>query len=339
MITIARLIRRRFMSMAGFSRQGTRVNTAKNTVTPNHSRTLAALIVLIAISGCSNSKLLLSPLYNRLDDQIRGEFHKLGDFNDDQVAAFEQRLGTFHVWHRQSELPQYAALLRDIVEPIKARETISLEQVGEWIETSEKHTQTLRACHPVNFSYELMQTLTDNELAFIQRRFASERRKNRKRYFDQTPEQRVERRHKNITKWVNRLDFEFTNSQDALLKETLEKQISLRKQYYKLSDRWNRKLFSYARNQSSPTYKKDMQAHVNSLWTLLENGYPGEWAANRRLWREFGHEFIGSLTGDQRRKVYIWLDKLADTLDSIAKDKPSFKVGNDPTLGCLVASG
>jgi len=328
MITIARLIRPHFMSVNINSRQNLRISRSL--------RALAALIVISAVSGCSNSKVLLSPLYNRLDDQIRGEFHKLGDFNDKQVAAFEKRLGTFHVWHRQSELPQYAALLHDIVNSLESRKQINLEKMGEWIAASETHTQSLRQCHPVNFSYGLMKTLTDNELNFIQRRFANERRKNREKYFAQTPEQRIERRHKNITKWVNRLDFRFTKQQDTLLKETLTKQISLRKQYYKLSDQWNRKLFSIAKRQDSTTYKRDMKAHIDSLWTLLEDAHTKEWTANRRLWQEFGYEFIESLTGDQRRKAYTWLRRLANTIESISKDKPSFKVGTDPTLGCLV---
>ena len=79
-----------------------------------------------------------------------------------------------------------------------------------------------------------------------------------------------------------------------------------------------------------------MEAHVQSLWTLLEDAYTSEWDSNRRLWRQFGHQFVESLTGDQRKKASIWLGRLADTLESISKDKPSFMVSDDPTLGCLV---
>ena len=296
---------------------------------------LPMLVVLTAITGCSNSKILLSPVYNRLDDQMRNEFNKLGDFNENQLAAFEQRLGTFHVWHRQSELPKYSALLQEIVASIKTRDT-SADLVGEWIDKSESHTKALRECHPVNYSYDLMKTLTDDQLNFIQRRFGRERIKNRERYFAQTPEQRVERRFNNIIKWAGRLDFDFTDKQKLLLQQTLQKQVSLRKEYYKLSDRWKRKLFLIAKRQDSPTYKRDMEAHIQSLWTLLEDGYTSEWESNRLLWRKFGSRFVNSMTGDQRTKASIWMTRLAQTLDSISNDEPSFKVSNDPTLGCLV---
>ena len=296
---------------------------------------LPILVVLTAISGCSNSKIFLSPLYNRLDDQMRNEFNKLGDFNDDQVDAFEQRLGTYHVWHRQSELPQYSALLREIATAVKSRNT-STELIGEWIDKSEKHTKALRECHPVNYSYDLMQTLTDDQLNFIQRRFGRERKRNREKYFSQTPEQRVERRYNTVIKWTGRIDFDFTDTQKLMLKQTLQEQISLRREYYKLSDRWNRKLFVLAKRQNSPTYTRDMDAHIQSLWTLLEDGHSSEWETNRILWRKFGSQFVDSMTGDQRTKASIWMNRLANTIDSISKDKPSFKVTDDPTLGCLV---
>lgn len=341
MITIAQLIRPAFMSV---SMNSTIISPVIGNINSNIDSTkrprlrlfLSMLVALTAITGCSNSKLLLSPLYNRLDDQMRGEFNKLGDFNKEQVASFEQRLGTFHVWHRQSELPQYAALLREVVTSINTPGNTTEDQIGEWVAKSETHTQALRECHPINYSYDLIKTLTDDQINFIQRRFANERRKNRGKYFGETQEQRIERRHQNIIKWVGRLDFEFTNKQELMLKQTLQKQVSLRKQYYKLSDRWKRKLFVLAKRQESPTYKRDMEAHVQSLWTLLEDAYTSEWDSNRRLWRQFGHQFVESLTGDQRKKASIWLGRLADTLESISKDKPSFMVSDDPTLGCLV---
>ncbi|MEE9334855.1 MAG: DUF6279 family lipoprotein [Granulosicoccaceae bacterium] len=296
---------------------------------------LPVIAALTIISGCSNSKIFLSPVYNRLDDQMLNEFNKLGDFNKDQLAAFKQRLGTYHVWHRQSELPQYSALLRKIVVSIETRNTTE-GQVGEWVDESETYTKALRECHPVNYSYDLMKTLTDDQLNFIQRRFGRERKINREKYFAQTAEQRVERRYKNIIKWTGRLGFDFTDKQKIILMQTLQKQVSLRKEYYKLSDRWNRKLFLLAKRQESPSYNRDMEAHVQSLWTLLEDGYTIEWESNRQLWRKFGFQFVDSMTGDQRKKASIWMTRLAKTLDSIAKDKPTFEVTKDPTLGCLV---
>ena len=68
---------------------------------------LTTITLILLIQSCTNSKLIISPLYNRLDDRMRSKFNEIGDFNDEQTEAFAQRVGTFHVWHRQSEYRMY----------------------------------------------------------------------------------------------------------------------------------------------------------------------------------------------------------------------------------------
>jgi len=295
------------------------------------------LLLPLALGACTNSKLIIGPLYNRLDDQMRKEFEKLGDFDDRQTALFEAAVGTGHVWHRQQELPAYADLLEEIGSAV-ARPGTTPEDVVRWSEIIEQHATAARECHPVNFSFELMKSLDDDEIDFIERRFARERIKNRKKYFDQTPEERVEERLKNIRKWAGRIGVDFTAEQNAMLRSAFRRQTSLRQEYYALSDTWNERLFELAREQDAPDYDTLMAAHLAELWTLLEKGHPEEWEANRRLWRSVGHRFITSLTSEQRRTLSRWLAKMSDTVYAISRDEPSFVVGDDPSVGCLVDS-
>jgi len=292
------------------------------------------MLLFALLTGCTNSKLVIGPLYNRLDNQIRGEFHKLAKFNDEQIAHFETRVGTFHVWHRQSELPQYANLLENIQASIRQRGATTREDVRAWIDEAETYSQRARTCHPVNFSYDLMRTLTDDQVNFIERRFINERRKNFDRYKERTPQERVERRVGNVVKWANRIGFEFNNTQKRMLKATMTEQISLRRQYYGLVEQWATQLFVIARKQDAPDYEQKMEIQVAKLWTLLENAHTKEWTANRELWRNFAYDFVGSLNHDQRIHASNWLNKMADTLNAIAKDKPSFKLTGDPEHGC-----
>ncbi len=297
---------------------------------------LSLLVCTIILGACTNSKLIIGPLYNRLDDQIRGEFHKLGDFNSTQVDAFEQRLGSFHVWHRQSEMPKYAELLRRIRAGVLDRESLNKAEVTNWINVSEGYTQAIRMCHPANYSFSIMQSLTDEQIDFIEKRFASERRKNFNRYQSKTKDERRETRVENVVKWASRIGFDFTKTQRELLDETFAKQVSLRNQYYKLVHVWNKELFTLARNQASTTYEKDMATQVAKLWTLVEKQHPEQWGANRQLWRDFAFEFVETLNYDQRVWADTWLGKMAKTIDGISQDTPSFQFSNDPKLGCTL---
>jgi len=321
------------------SRQGrcaSAVSAPKTTFIQRFIRVFAVALVLLIVSGCTNSKLIIGPLYNRLDDQMRGEFHKLAKWNPDQIAHFESRVGTFHVWHRQEELPKYANLLSRVQKFIRKRGTTTAADINIWLDEAEGFSRNARVCHPVNFSYDLMRTLSDKQVNFIERRFARERKKNFSKYLDATPEERRIERVKNVVKWAGRIGFDFNNTQKRMLNKTFAQQISLRRQYYALVDVWARDLFVIARNQEAPDYEQKMRAQVNELWTLLEKGHAQEWQENRELWREFGIEFVKSLSHDQRIHASNWLAKMGKTINRISKDKPSFKVIADPQYGCLV---
>ncbi len=302
----------------------------------NRTKAIASAVLLIFITGCTNSKLVIAPLYNRLDDQMRGEFHKLAQWNDKQIEHFELRVGTFHVWHRQQELPKYAALLNEIQASIAVRDKTTQKDINSWVDTAESFTQVVRTCHPVNFSYDLMRTLNDEQINFIERRFARERKKNFDRYKSKTPEQRRADRVENVVKWAGRIGFDFNNTQKQMLDDTMAKQISLRKQYYALVEVWAKDLFVIARQQKAPDYEQRMSAQVNKLWTLLEQAHNEQWNANRQLWRGFGYKFEQSLSHDQRVHASNWIEKMADTIQAISNDKPSFKVQNNPAHGCAV---
>lgn len=315
---------------------GVAVPHAKATRRLSHTIRLACvLLVILFIQGCTNSKFIIGPLYNRIDDKMREELNEMGEFTEEQRAAFEATVGTFHVWHRQSELPQYAELMRDIAASVKASDTTA-DDIQRWMDTAEMHTRSTRQCLPVNFLASAIQTLSDEQIEAIQTHVDRERAENRQRYASRTPEERVKRRIRNTVKWTNRLGIGLTPTQRAMFLSTYKRQISLRKEYFALSDQWNRDAFDLIRNRDNPEYTTDFMAHLGELWQLLESAHPDEWQANRDLWKQTALRYVTSLTDEQRGVISPWLSKMATTLVRVSQDKPSFKVSNDPSLGCLV---
>ena len=291
---------------------------------------------VLLTSACTNSKLVIGSLYNRLDDRMRDEFDKLAEFDERQEALFDAAVGTGHVWHRQTELPLYAAIVEEIASSVARPGRTSREDVTRWAQAVEARSVAARACHPANFSFELMRSLSEEQIASIEARFASERAENRERYESRTAEERRAYRQKNVEKWARRIGVDFTAEQRAMLRTTFERQISLRREYYRLSDAWNRELFRIARDRQAPDYDARMGAHLDALWSLLETAHAEEWQRNRELWRDFAYRFVAAMTDEQRAAASEWLGGLADTLAAISRDEPSFTPGDDPSVGCLV---
>jgi len=302
------------------------------------TRAFLGVFALLLLVSCGNSKFILGPLYNRLDDQMRKEFNKLGNFDASQKREFENRLQTFHLWHRRMELPRYADLLDRVSTAIVDPRTKTVDEIKAWTAESEDFSVSVRACHPVNYSFDLMRTLADEQVDFIERRFAREQKKNRARYDSRTPEERQERRYNFVLKWSGRIGLNFTTDQKALLREKLAEQISLREEYWGLSKQWNKEFFSIAREQDSRQYRQRMETQLGKLWTLLERNKNEEWQFNRDLWAGFLVEFANTMNDDQRRWASTWLPKLARTLRDMSDDSVKFEANGkrlvDPTLGC-----
>ncbi len=144
---------------------------------------------------------------------------------------------------------------------------------------------------------------------------------------------------KNLEKWAGRINLELTQVQRDALRDSLSRQVSLRRENYALSDAWNRQLFTLARKQEADDYETRMQLHLDKRWTLLENAYPKQWRYNRELWQETLQSFIQSLNDEQRRNVSLWVGKMGKTLQAVSQDTPSFTPGTDASVGCLVENG
>ena len=69
---------------------------------------LAACLALVALlASCSAVRVA----YNNAEPLVRFAVHEYFDLDDRQNEQFRNRLAQFHEWHRNAELPAYAALL------------------------------------------------------------------------------------------------------------------------------------------------------------------------------------------------------------------------------------
>ena len=291
-------------------------------------------MLALLLNGCTNSKYVISPLYNRLDDRMLSHFNDLADFTAEQKNEYRQMTGTFHVWHRRSELPRYAGLIRELASSVKSEATTSSD-IQQWMADAETFSTSARLCHPVNFSFDLIKSLSDEQINAIEASFKEEQTENRERYDSRTPEERIERRLDNMSKWAKRINIRLSSGQRAMLRSAFTRQISLRKEYYALSGEWNNKLFALVRDSANPQFDELLTNHLEQFWTLMESNHNEQWQENRNLWRDTVLLLVQSMSDEQRATASQWLNKMASTLDSISKYQPSFEVADDASIGCL----
>ena len=302
-------------------------------------RYLLLILLILMSAGCTNSKIVLSTIYNRVDNQIRSEFNKLGKFEDWQKEAFEKKLQTYHYWHRRQELPRYANLLNEISSTVKNKGSITQSQATSWNASLEGFVESAQGCYPAHFSADLMATLKPDQISFIERRFARERYKNRAKHDAKTRDQRMQERFDQIEKWSTLAGFQFTARQEALMLASMHKTKSLHSEYYKLTDRWNKTLFRTIRQKNNPQYERSIKQHLGTLFELVEKNNPEKLQHNRQVWRDFFIDFEASLTNQQRSWLTSYLKTLSKNLKSLSRSSVKFKPHTDASQGCIPESG
>ncbi len=299
----------------------------------------ALLICALFLGACTNSKFIVGAFYNRIDNQALKAVNGWTDLTDAQNQELRAYIGTVHTWHRRSQLPIYADLIRDMTRTLSTYDQATPADFDRWIAGVRSSMESIRVCHPAHYALPLTRTLTPAQIDQAQTHWRKEREARRERYGGRTREQRINQRVENITKWTGRLGLDLKDRQIAMIRETMVEQSSLNREMRELSDQWYEHLFDIARQTDAPDYDQKMSSHITAWFGMTERAYPEEWQRNRELWRDFAIRFEKTLSKLQRRDALRWLNQLANTLDAMSLDTPDWLPADDPAYGCVIRSG
>ncbi len=157
-----------------------------------------SLALLLALGGCSTG---LKLAYNNLERLALWEVDDEIDLDDAQKAAFRQEFQALHRWHRQTQLPLYAAGLRSLATAIDRDEPLGAA-VTKTLEAADGHGETLweQARPGVE---RLFATLSDRQIADYDAEQRKEIDKESRKHADDTPD---DRRKRWLREWRNSLD-------------------------------------------------------------------------------------------------------------------------------------
>ena len=131
---------------------------------------LLCMCLLVALAACSTIRLG----YEKLPFLAGWQVDRYLDLTSEQEAMVYRRLRSLQAWHRETQLPKYAALLRQVEEQID--EPMTVERIAAWRGGGLATWQALveRLAPAVA---ELAVTLSPAQIAHLERRLAEENRK------------------------------------------------------------------------------------------------------------------------------------------------------------------
>jgi len=128
------------------------------------------LAVCAALASCSATRIA----YDNADTALRFMASSYLDLDGPQADDLRQRIVRFHQWHRASELPVYAALLRSA--SARAARGITAEDVA-WGLASVRTRYRRLAAKAAEDAAPVLATLASAQVAALERRFAENNEK------------------------------------------------------------------------------------------------------------------------------------------------------------------
>lgn len=280
------------------------------------------LIALMVLSGCSSS-LVVGQVYDRFGSQSAKRFKSYASYNKAQTTRIDSLASSYHSWHRTTQLNRYSDFLRTIVADVEATEALTLNEAERWWTTVREFSDVMRVCNPLNVSADLLAGLSDEQVSQIAVNMQKELKQEEAEYHAETPQQRVERRVRLISKWGKRSGLSFNDAQTEALRKTLQNQISLGSQRFELRKAWTDKYIRLLSQRRLSGFHNRVTAHIESAWSMTETAYPDQWRANEQLWTSFIKDYINLQTQKQRLKMISKTTSMAKILDKLAMKKIS----------------
>lgn len=148
---------------------------------------MGLLALALAMASCSMVRLA----YNQAPEVLYWWLDGYFDFTEVQRHRVREDLAALQQWHRRQELPAYAHILRKLQR--LAPQDVTAEQVCDVLDTARERALVLAdALEPTIVA--LAPTLSESQLAHVQRQFDKRNRKWRREWLDDTPAALAERR-------------------------------------------------------------------------------------------------------------------------------------------------
>ena len=267
-------------------------------------RLLAVAAAGIVLASCSLTRLVFSNVtiaYNNATPVLAWMVDDYVDLSDAQKTWVRDRLSRTIAWHREQELPEYRRFFEKL--SAQAEDNISVEEARIAYREMRGHYHRLVERMLPDMA-ELLVQLDADQVAQMERKFASENRKIVKESVDGTPEKRSARR---ARRYFDQLE-EWTGRLNASQRELVASRLKTMPEHVeeRLADRGYRQSGILALARSRPAREQAI-AELRRLVIETESWRRPEYQQKLREREEQLFEMIAALsqtlTADQRAQL------------------------------------
>jgi hypothetical protein len=278
-------------------------------------RAVPILAACALLASCSAMRMA----YDNADTALRFMASSYLDLDPAQAEDMRQRIVVFHEWHRKSELPAYAALMRSASE--RAARGITAEDVAWGLDNVRARYRSF-AVKAAEDAAPVLVTLAPEQIAALERKFADNNEKFQREFL---PADDSERRRSQGKRMLERFrDFagDLTPEQEArieLFSMAHQKHVELR---FEDRRQWQRELVQAIKNHRDA---RDLGSALAEIFSKPERRRTEAFMRNDKSWDDDLGQLIveldRTLSPRQRAHVVRRLSDYASDFAALAGEK------------------
>ncbi len=301
---------------------------------PASKQLIFIVLFCFSCTACTNSKLILRPLYNSFDDRFEDRFLAYADFDQEQVQRIQDLADHFHLWHRQTQLESYRLLLAEFSNRLNDPEDVLTEDVKRWSNTLTIFTSNVGSCNPIDAATDILKSLSDEQITQIKEaRLVARASRNQER--SKTKNEAVATRVQQIKRYLGFINFDLNAAQLADLRSTMNDRVKPEKPFGELRDELDADFYQLLEKREHANFDDLLVTYIDRRRQTLNDWGSKARSHNRLLWESYATRTINNLQPEQKIIAANYLKGLASTIKALSVDKPSYQKHKASEYTCL----
>ncbi len=289
---------------------------------PKEFKRFVGLGIIILLSSACSSEFMVKNMYEGLGDSFIDDVHEYADFDQHQSQLIETVADDLHHWHRTTQLPIYARVLRDIANASASGALLQRELIRAKLDRIEQAMKNMENA-PWPRLDELFSSLSIAQIVQIEETLQDEivdMERDLKRLHRGNGTEKLirERRNEMVGLFTDFLDVPLTKAQKSRIQTIATQWQSNPWEELRLETEWNGQFIELLQrlNKRSVSYDAVLE-HLLTSSTLLENFAPYQVESNRRLLVDGLHDIFKTMDAEQHARMQASLNRYADLLETL----------------------
>jgi hypothetical protein len=275
---------------------------------------LCLTVLVLSLSGCTNNPLAWKLLYGQFDNFLSKQLIGYAEFTESEKDLIRLEVDKTVLWHRQYELPKYAATITEFQNRFLAQQTVPSQTDMDWL-IVELNTIGLRFDEksPLLSLIPMLAQISDLQVEQIAQTIDEEFIDSHKEWQKEADQDPAELSEKSLRKFFKRLGLSTNEAQRTALTESLRRRQLSRDIKQEVWREWADQILDILNSRVQPGFAERFADHYFSRLDLIEIKQAEKWGHDQTL---FKHMFLGlftNLEAEQKSSMNQKLEKFKAT--------------------------